>query len=85
MLRGHLGEEPTPPSVLAPDTPADLEDCLLRCLAKDPAGRPATASALRAARCACDGDAPWTPGDAERWWAMHEAALTGSRGTGDGV
>jgi serine/threonine-protein kinase len=84
VLRRHLGEEPTPPSGLAPDVPADLEDCLLQCLAKDPAVRPATASALREALCRCDGDAPWTPGDAERWWAMHAAALTDGRGTGEG-
>jgi serine/threonine-protein kinase len=45
----HLRDEPPPPREIAPETPADLEAVVLRALAKDPADRYPTASAMRAA------------------------------------
>ncbi|HEV8549595.1 MAG TPA: serine/threonine-protein kinase, partial [Polyangiaceae bacterium] len=49
VLGGHLFEAPVPPSErLAQPLPAALEALVLRCLAKDPAARPASAEALLA-------------------------------------
>jgi serine/threonine-protein kinase len=44
----HVNEAPTPPSALAPDVPADLEAVVMRCLAKNPANRYASAEELLA-------------------------------------
>lgn len=79
VLRQHLSEEPTPPSTLVPGTPADLEAGLLRCLAKDPALRPGSATALCQILGACDGSETWSLEDAERWWEIHGASLSNGR------
>jgi serine/threonine-protein kinase len=48
--------------------PADLDDLLLSCLAKDPAQRPKSANALREGLLACDVP-PWSQDDARAWWS----------------
>jgi eukaryotic-like serine/threonine-protein kinase len=55
MMSAHISETPRPPSeALGTPLPADLEQLILRCLDKDPAGRHPDAGALAAdlARCA---------------------------------
>jgi tetratricopeptide (TPR) repeat protein/tRNA A-37 threonylcarbamoyl transferase component Bud32 len=42
MLAAHMTETPPPISQLRPDTPAALEQLVMRCLEKDPAARPQT-------------------------------------------
>lgn len=53
-IEQHLHATPVPPRVARPELPPEVEAIVLRCLAKDPAGRfadaPALASALRHAR-----------------------------------
>ncbi|MFF7990376.1 protein kinase [Kitasatospora xanthocidica] len=44
----HVSEQPLPPSARRPGLPPALDATVLRLLAKDPAGRPADASAARA-------------------------------------
>ena len=44
----HVRETPAPPSSVNPDVPPDLEACILKCMAKNPANRYATAEDLRA-------------------------------------
>jgi hypothetical protein len=66
----------------APDKPSarlrkpvatDLEDLILRCLAKDPAERPATARTLEMALSRCQNANDWTREKAEAWWQQRAA------------
>lgn len=43
----HVDEEPLPPAGLNPEIPAELQEIVLRCLAKDPKQRYASATAMR--------------------------------------
>jgi serine/threonine-protein kinase len=64
----HLSEKPVRPSErIKREMPADLEALIMRCLAKQPEERPATAAALRQALLACSVPA-WNCEDAEDWW-----------------
>jgi len=48
ILRAHLTDAPEPPRKIKPAIPAALEEAVLRCLEKDPAARPQSASELLA-------------------------------------
>lgn len=63
----HLRQEPEPPSRRAP-VPAALEEVILRCLAKDPAQRFASAAELDRALEACASG--WSQKDARVFWSM---------------
>lgn len=70
ICRKHLYEAPEPPSKrLGKQVSSDLENLLLRCLAKNRDDRPPTARALceELERCAAMGT--WTVADAEHWWS----------------
>jgi serine/threonine-protein kinase len=68
----HAREEPEPPSRRSgrPVSPG-LEAVLLRCLAKDPAGRPGDAGELLRELEVCEVAGIWTAADAASWWAEH--------------
>lgn len=70
----HLHTPPSPLSVHRA-VPADLEAVILRCLAKAPGERFASADDLSLAleQCAAAGD--WTQSVATRWWAEHGAGV----------
>lgn len=71
----HLHTAPVMPSErLGRDLPADLQAVVLRCLEKDPAKRPQSASELRNALLACD-IPHWTESAARTWWERHRAAV----------
>jgi tRNA A-37 threonylcarbamoyl transferase component Bud32 len=76
-LRSHLVEPPVPPSRRREGVPADLDACLLRCLAKDPDERPAGAAALRRDLASLADAGRWTAEDAAAWWAAHGDRLAG--------
>ncbi len=69
LLR-HATETPRRPSELAGSTiPKDLDDLVMRCLAKDPAARPQSARALLRQLHVLSSAGSWTQKDARKWWA----------------
>ena len=72
VLLAHAHEAPVPPSEVNPDTPSDLSEVVLRCLAKAPEDRYQDASSLGVALQQCNSAGQWTREDAARWWQEHE-------------
>lgn len=72
VLSRHMLQEPQPPSVhLERPLPADLEQLVLRCLAKEPADRPPSAASLRASLLACKDASRYDRAEALSWWREH--------------
>jgi hypothetical protein len=68
MLAAHLYEPPTPLRQHRPDIPEELQAIVLRCLAKEPAGRFPSTQSLENALGGCHSAGQWTQGDAVVWW-----------------
>ena len=68
----HVGAPVIPPSQIRPDVPPDLEQVVLRCLAKDPADRPQTAADLGDALASCAAAGRWDARQAAGWWQQFE-------------
>ena len=75
VLLAHVGEKPVPPSELREEVPADLEQVVLKCLAKAPKERFASAAELEAALAACGAADQWTDAQAARWWSSRDAQV----------
>ncbi len=80
----HLHVDPLPPSqrvdrAVAAAVPADLEALVLRCLAKAPNHRPASAAELREALRRCADFGRWTEEDAREWWTANQARVANHR------
>jgi serine/threonine-protein kinase len=69
VMIAHARDPVAPPSQYRPGLPADLEQVVLRCLAKKPEDRYPTAKALDEALAACAASSEWGPHRAEAWWA----------------
>jgi len=68
----HVQKTPAPVSQRTEvQVPAELEEIIMRCLAKNPADRPRSAIELAHALAAIDDCKSWTQEDSERWWRMH--------------
>jgi serine/threonine-protein kinase len=68
----HMHSAPiTPSERLGRPVPADLEAIVLRCLAKEPKDRYATAADLERALGACSAASEWSAERAEAWWQRH--------------
>ncbi len=81
----HVTKQPRPPSQLAPIS-RELEAVILKCLAKRPEDRFATAEALADAFSAVPARPGWNDDEARRWWrerhiANDEAAAASSTPT----
>src|SRR4051794_40374567 len=72
----HHAHTPAPrPSTRSElNVPGPLEDLVMECLEKDPAGRPASAEAVSTRLDAVSLEESWTVERAERWWATHRPA-----------
>ncbi len=72
LMFAHVRDTPAPPSSRAElEIPPALEALVMRCLSKDPAGRPQTAEELADALGDAVSDDGWTPDHATRWWRKH--------------
>jgi eukaryotic-like serine/threonine-protein kinase len=78
----HLHSQPTFPSPRPHErNPIALERLVLRCLAKDPSERPASAAQIideldALARSGTEELGTWTVADAQRWWQDESPAVT---------
>jgi serine/threonine-protein kinase len=72
----HLHSQPVPPSerTSAPIT-SGLDALILRCLAKDPEARPASARELVDLLDALEDLGEWTSADADRWWQQEAPSV----------
>lgn len=69
LIHKHLNETPPPPSQrLGRTVSPELEAILMRCLAKRPDERPASAAALAEELEGCAIGTSWTARDAAEWW-----------------
>jgi eukaryotic-like serine/threonine-protein kinase len=76
----HLHTAPERPSArLGAPVPHELEEIVLRCLAKDPAARYPDAEALGHALDACDAADEWSDDLAAEWWRAHRAEADAAR------
>ena len=64
----HASEPVVPPSQRRRELPHDLEQVVLKCLAKRPVDRFQDTAELLAALVACKAHGRWTREDARRWW-----------------
>src|SRR5262249_55480341 len=71
MLAAHLYEKPEPLSRHRPEVPPDVEDVILRCLAKEPAERFAGAESLELALAQCRSASGWSQRGAALWGRGH--------------
>jgi hypothetical protein len=80
MLIQHIQASPVPPSIRSgrPVPPA-LEDLIMRCLAKKPSDRPASADEIVAELDRIELDRPWSQVDARQWWETNIAVPVEAR------
>ena len=72
QLLQHINDVPVPPSRrIELPIPAALDEVVLACLAKDPAGRPASAAELATRLEQAIGPARWSVERAGAWWERH--------------
>jgi serine/threonine-protein kinase len=68
-MTAHARDPVVPPSQVRPDIPADLEQVIMRCLAKKPDDRFPDVKALGKALAACAAASAWNAELADAWWA----------------
>ena len=72
IIVAHAKEPVVPPSELRRDLPRDLEEIILRCMAKQPVDRYANIMAVREALADCATAGKWTRARAADWWQSPE-------------
>lgn len=75
LLAAHRNSEVALPSKVNPAVPSDLEQVILKCMAKNPSDRFQDADELRKALDQCGVASQWGPDQAALWWkAISERA-----------
>ena len=72
VLNAHVNDPVLPPSRHRSDIPRDLEEVVLRCLAKDPADRFQAAEEVETILAACTSSDDWDARKAADWWKKFE-------------
>ncbi|HEX3447057.1 MAG TPA: serine/threonine-protein kinase, partial [Isosphaeraceae bacterium] len=80
VMMAHARDPVVPPSQLRPEVPADLEQVVLRCLAKKPDDRYPDVKALGKALAACAAATEWDAEKAEEWWSEVSRSSTADAG-----
>jgi len=80
IILAHARENVVPPSQIDARVPSDLEQVIVKCLAKLPADRFPDASSLERALAACRDADRWSDADAERWWSEAGEGTASPRG-----
>jgi eukaryotic-like serine/threonine-protein kinase len=76
IMMSQARDPVVPPSQVQPGVPHDLEQVVLRCLAKAPSDRFPSVKALGDALGACASAAEWGPNRAEAWWAAEGLSVS---------
>jgi hypothetical protein len=80
MLIQHIQASPVPPSLRSGrPLPRALEDLIMRCLAKKPVDRPASADEIVAELDRIELDRKWGQADAREWWETNIAVPVEAR------
>ncbi|MEK6249914.1 MAG: protein kinase, partial [Planctomycetales bacterium] len=75
LLHAHAQRNVVPPSQLIAELPADFEQVILRCLAKNVKDRFQQASDLEQALAECECANQWNAADATGWWSAHQSDI----------
>jgi len=73
VMVAHASQAVVPPSSIRPDVPMELEQIIMRCLAKDPKERYQTTAELSAALAESGFSGRWSKEMAKDWWAGQES------------
>ena len=77
LLQKALHEPPPRVAdVVGTQVPTELDDLILRCVAKEPADRPASVEEMLTVIKSLAVSYPWTQDDARAWWREHEPQIT---------
>jgi eukaryotic-like serine/threonine-protein kinase len=68
LLVAHVHEQVVSPRQLRPELPLDLEEVIMTCLRKEPAGRFPDIASLDRALARCESADQWDNEQAEAWW-----------------
>jgi serine/threonine-protein kinase len=80
MAMAHVQKTPVPPSRRSEvPVPQQLEEIILRCLAKQPEQRPQSARELNRLLASVRGVPEWTQEDASEWWRTYLPASSSYR------
>jgi hypothetical protein len=68
LIQAHARQAVVPPSQLTPAVPGDVQQIVLRCLAKRPEDRFQDVESLETALAQCQVSGQWTARDGAAWW-----------------